>query len=84
MEDIDNITKYLHNQSKNNKTLLAVHKYATCFQCMKVYEHNKIIEYTDDGTTAICPNCGVDAVLPGWIVQGALITLMNIYFISEK
>lgn len=36
----------------------------TCFYCMKHYKPKLIKEWCDKGQTAICPKCGIDAVLP--------------------
>jgi hypothetical protein len=34
-----------------------------CFFCKKTLPPNKIVEWTDDDQTAICPVCGVDSVI---------------------
>ena len=47
-------------------------KICGCFSCLKIYPANEIVEWIDEpkdcprgeGKTAICPNCGIDAVLP--------------------
>ena len=54
----------MHNQSMNNKELLSEVKEAGCFHCDTVFKVSKITEWEDDGKTAICPNCKVDAVIP--------------------
>lgn len=38
---------------------------ASCFCCTKTFSSVKIHEWCDDGQTAICPYCGIDAVLAG-------------------
>ncbi len=37
---------------------------AACYYCMQVYPSEEITEFTDAGDTALCPYCGIDAVLP--------------------
>ena len=37
---------------------------AACYHCRNVYPVEEITEYTDAGDTALCPYCGIDAVLP--------------------
>jgi hypothetical protein len=34
-----------------------------CFYCMRVFGHEHINEWIDDGETALCPHCGIDSVL---------------------
>ena len=50
--------------SINNMSELEKSKTAGCYYCMSIIEPSKITETTDDGKTAICPNCGIDSVLP--------------------
>lgn len=57
--------KWLHSFCKNNKSLLAKAFYFKCFYCL--VENAPILEikeWADEGKTAICPYCGVDAILP--------------------
>ncbi len=47
-------------------------KFCGCFSCLKIYPSNLIVEWVEEpedcprgaGKTAVCPNCGIDAVLP--------------------
>lgn len=34
-----------------------------CFYCLATYPGTEIIEWIDDGATALCPKCSVDSVL---------------------
>lgn len=34
-----------------------------CFYCLKIYDSKEIVNWTDGGSTAVCPYCGVDSVL---------------------
>lgn len=34
-----------------------------CYYCISIYDVTEIKEWTDNGETAICPKCGVDAVI---------------------
>lgn len=36
-----------------------------CFHCLHVFEAGEVIDWTDDGDTPLCPECGVAAVLEG-------------------
>jgi hypothetical protein len=35
-----------------------------CFHCLATFRAETIHEWVDTGKTALCPRCGVDAVLP--------------------
>jgi hypothetical protein len=47
-----------------NKTSLSFVEKAGCYYCMKIIEVKDIVEYTDQGETALCPNCKIDAIIP--------------------
>jgi hypothetical protein len=34
-----------------------------CFHCKKTFASSEIEDWTDEGETALCPKCGLDAVL---------------------
>lgn len=34
-----------------------------CYFCIRHISSVDVDEYTDDGATALCPNCGVDALI---------------------
>lgn len=34
-----------------------------CFYCLSTFPPTEIVEWIDDGQTALCPRCPVDAVL---------------------
>ena len=59
-----------HNKSRRNRSSLAASAICACFYCFKEYPFAQITEWTDGGETAICPRCGVDAVL-GFAVPAA-------------
>jgi hypothetical protein len=50
--------------SMKNKANLEDSSQAGCYYCYKIFDPQQITEYTDEGKTAICPFCKVDAVLP--------------------
>jgi len=35
-----------------------------CFHCLSLFAAEAINGWTDDGETALCPRCGMDAVVP--------------------
>jgi hypothetical protein len=64
----------VHRFCTNNRELLAHSDRAGCFYCQAIIEAHEIEDWVDgaqvetgeltDGVTALCPRCGIDAVLP--------------------
>jgi len=40
--------------------------HCSCFSCGKTFTPQQIVEWTDKDMTALCPHCGMDAVLPSY------------------
>lgn len=75
--------KRLHAYSSHNQNLIATANQCYCFYCKRSMNKNDIKDYTDDGQTAICPTCGVDAIIPDSIEESlddAVIQEMNEYW----
>lgn len=53
-----------HTFSFDNRNLLKKADKCGCFYCKKIYSPDRIKDWTDEGRTAICPYCKVDAVIP--------------------
>ena len=49
-----------------------------CYHCMELFGLQEIVQWTDAEQTAICPQCGVDAVLP--IADAELLQKVNDYW----
>jgi len=47
----------------HGQDLLASEK-AGCFHCERIFPVGDIQQWTDSKKTALCPHCGIDAVLP--------------------
>ena len=53
-----------HEFSAGHKKALMRDRICGCFFCLTIFDPKEIAEWIDDpGGTAICPYCGVDAVL---------------------
>lgn len=44
---------------------LAVNAQCSCYSCQHVIATEKVVNFLDAGQTGVCPECGVDALLPG-------------------
>ena len=51
-----------HEYCMFNRRLIEHDKRCGCFHCLKVFD-TKELEWVDFGLTALCPYCGIDAVI---------------------
>lgn len=54
----------LHEFSSFHRDELARSDQAGCFHCKALFSASRVREWIDDGETAMCPFCHIDAVLP--------------------
>ncbi len=52
-----------HAFTSHNRTSLMQSDRCGCFHCLAEFSTDEIIEWIDDGDTALCPKCGIDAVI---------------------
>lgn len=55
----------LHDWSEYHREVVESSQLVGCFYCLRSYCPSYIKEWSDDGQTAICGFCGIDAVIPG-------------------
>ena len=48
----------------NNRAALGQTLSAGCYHCARVFVASRIVKWTDNEQTALCPFCGIDSVLP--------------------
>ncbi len=74
----------LHAYSSSNKDLIEESTICYCFHCQKKMDSKEIVNYLKEGSgTALCPYCGVDAILPDSVeeeINDEIITGMNKYW----
>ncbi len=76
----------LHWFSDNHRELINQSTFLGCFCCVQMFEP-VIFEWIDGGTTALCPKCGVDAVLPSALpvpLNTQLLHDMNVRWFSKR
>jgi hypothetical protein len=56
--------KSAHYDCSLHRALVERSKLVGCFHCMTIFPPSEITEWIDNEETAICPYCGIDAVLP--------------------
>ena len=61
----ETLYKAAHNLSFRSRHFIESSNVCGCFYCLKVFHPGEIEEWVDKGgTTALCPKCGIDSVLP--------------------
>ena len=52
-----------HKHSSLHRPELERSSICGCFYCLSIFPPSEIVEWVDDGQTAICPKCPVDSVI---------------------
>ncbi len=52
-----------HRHCVNNRRELEASALCGCFYCTETYSPTEVMEWVDRSDTALCPRCGIDAVL---------------------
>jgi len=81
----DKIHESAHGHSSRHRDEILASENCGCFYCEKIFPPFAIEEWIDDdhqgvGQTALCPGCGVDAVLgdkSGFPITGKFLRAMN-------
>ena len=72
-----------HVCSSYNRKQLSKVDLCGCFYCLKKFNPKLIVEWCDNGETAICPFCGIDSILydcKTYPVTDKLLEEMNKYW----
>ena len=72
----------MHRLTKNNATAIEQHGAGTCICCKSVSPANLITEVIADEMTAVCPQCGVDALIP--TLSNTVLELMHEYYFGDS
>lgn len=67
--ETETLLQKLQAYATYNKNLVAKAEQCHCFRCGTTVESRKVEQYADEGQTALCPNCGVAALLPDSIEE---------------
>ncbi|QFT89779.1 hypothetical protein FIU87_14040 [Bacillus sp. THAF10] len=52
-----------HQYSSHHRKTMEFSNLCGCFFCTEIYHPSAIEEWIDNGQTALCPKCGIDAVI---------------------
>ena len=86
MQDQDLNKLYLH--SINHKAEIQTSKVCGCFYCKRIFEPQNVKEWLKDREwTALCPFCGIDAVIgdaSGYSINNDVLDKMNKKFFNKN
>lgn len=79
-----NVIREAHKFSSYHRDELKKDTKCGCFHCVKIFHPKEIVEWVDSGKTAICPYCGIDAIIgesSGFpITKGFLGDMQEVWF----
>ena len=77
-----------YTHASNHRREIEASTRAGCFYCLAVFPARQVRTWVDGGETAICPRCGVDAVLgdklPGAVKPGFLEKMRTRWFADAR
>lgn len=76
----------LHSFSSMNRDALSVEQTCGCFYCRRIFSSSEIKDFVDNGRTALCPFCGIDAVIGescGFEITDKLLRSMHLAFFES-
>ena len=76
-----------HKHSKNNSSEVVRSGKCGCFYCCEIFVSSDVNKWADNGRTAICPKCGVDAVIcdrSGYVFSEQFLQGMHDRWFNEK
>ena len=90
MTEADLIYDKAHKLSMMHRGQIMESSLCGCFYCLYIFPKEEIEEWIDseskpEGETALCPKCGIDAVIgdkSGFDISKEFLTHMNLYWFS--
>ena len=88
-KDREAILNSIKKHSSDNEIEIVQSKKCGCYFCRQIYDARNVQEWIDDerGVTALCPECGMDAVIgdaSGVEIDKPLLKEMNLSFYGEE
>jgi len=76
--------KSTHVDCSLHRELVEKSKVVGCFYCLRTFSPLEIKDWIDSGETALCPHCGIDAVLPDSVdLSEDLLRVMHDYWFTR-
>ncbi len=70
--------------SSRNRAEISKTSTCGCYFCIRFCDTRDIVEWADAGETALCPHCGVDALIPGPVCKTLLVEGKVRYFTKKS
>ena len=55
--------KQIHSHTLRNRTEIEASDKCVCICCCEIFKASEVADFIDEGETALCPICGIDAVI---------------------
>ena len=81
-ETVAEACEQAHELSSYHREALEAAGEARCFYCFASILFSDIRHWVDAGQTAICPKCGIDALLPGTHSNAFLTVMYHYWFVQ--
>lgn len=59
----DHPLRVAHKKCSNHRAEIESSRLCGCFYCKQTFDSDRIVEWVDKDSTALCPECGIDSVL---------------------
>ena len=59
----DSVLNNIYRHTLHNRMEIAKSSMCGCISCRSVFAATEVVDYIDAGQTALCPECGIDAVI---------------------
>lgn len=81
-----NTIKKIYKLTINNKNFVLNSDKVGCFFCKNIFSSKEIVNYVDDGTTAICPKCDIDSIVCDSIadVNEPMLNALHTFYFKGK
>ncbi len=83
----ENKLRLAHRFSYVNKNAILNSKVCGCFYCVEIVGVKEIVEWVDGDKTALCPLCGIDAIIgdaSGYDISENFLNEMNKMWFGEN
>lgn len=77
------ITEDAHSHTIRNRSEIGRSVKCGCLCCERIFPASEVVDYIDNGSTALCPYCGCDALLAdaaGFELNANLIKQLNEHY----
>ena len=61
--DNKTLLEQAHEHSLKNHAEIEMSEKCGCFSCVEIFDASEVQSWADNAETAVCPYCGVDAVI---------------------